>query len=63
VLFRSHEYEVLQSWDFSIPIDIILIELLGSNSEKDNLCREILRNNNYKYISKIGLNEVYSLDK
>ncbi len=39
---EGHEYEVLKSWDFSIPIDIILIETLGVQPEKDNLCREIL---------------------
>lgn len=57
---EGHEYEVLQSWDFSIPIDIILIETLGVQPEKDELCREILIKNNYKFITKYQHNEIFS---
>jgi FkbM family methyltransferase len=59
---EGHEYEVLQSWDFSIPIDIILIETLGVQPEKDELCREILIKNNYKFITKYAHNEIFALD-
>ena len=38
----GHEYEVLQSWDFSIPIDVILIEMLGVEPNKEDLCRKLL---------------------
>jgi FkbM family methyltransferase len=31
---EGHELEVLKSWDFSIPIDLILIETLGVDVEK-----------------------------
>jgi FkbM family methyltransferase len=57
---EGHEYEVLQSWDFSVPIDIILIETLGVQPEKDELCREILIKNNYKFITKYQHNEIYA---
>ena len=57
---EGHEYEVLNSWDFSIPIDIILIETLGVQPEKDELCREILIKNNYKFITKYKHNEIYA---
>ena len=57
---EGHEYEVLKSWDFSIPIDIILIETLGVQPEKDELCREILIKNNYKFITKYKHNEIYA---
>jgi FkbM family methyltransferase len=57
---EGHEYEVLQSWDFSIPIDIILIETLGANNEKDELCRNLLIKNNYKFVCKCSHNEIYA---
>ena len=58
---EGHEYEVLKSWDFSIQIDIILIETLGVQPEKDELCREILIQNNYKFITKYKHNEIFAL--
>ena len=58
----SNEFEVLQSWDFSIPIDVILIETLGVQSEKDKLCREILIKNNYKFLTKCAHNEIFVLN-
>jgi hypothetical protein len=57
---EGHEYEVLQSWDFSVPIDVILIETLGK--EKDELCREILIKNNYKFVTKCAHNEIFVLN-
>lgn len=59
---EGHEYEVLTSWDFSIPIDIVLIETLGVQPEKDELCREILIKNNYKFICKYKHNEIFALN-
>lgn len=58
---EGHEFEVLKSWDFSIPIDIILIETLGVQPEKDELCRQILFKNNYKFIQKYKHNEIFAL--
>jgi len=58
---EGHEYEVLTSWDFSIPIDVILIETLDVQPEKNELCRQILINNNYKFITKYRHNEIFSL--
>ena len=59
---EGHEYEVLKSWDFSIPIDIILIETLGVQPEKDELCREILIKNNYKFITNYRHNEIFAIE-
>ncbi len=59
---EGHEYEVLQSWDFSIPIDVILIETLGVQPEKDELCRELLLKNNYNFVTKYKHNEIYTLN-
>ena len=58
---EGHEYEVLRSWDFSVPIHIILIETLGVQPEKDESCRRILKKNNYKFLTKWKHNEVYQL--
>ena len=58
---EGHEYEVLKSWDFSIPIDVILIETLGVQPERDQLCREILLSNNYKFMQPFKHNEIYVL--
>jgi FkbM family methyltransferase len=60
---EGHEFEVLQSWDFSIPIDVILIETLGVQPEKDELCRELLIKNNYKFLTKCAHNEIFVLNK
>lgn len=61
---EGHEYEVLLSWDFSIPIDVILIETLGgSQIEKEELCRKLLIKNGYKFDQKFKHNEVFILEK
>jgi FkbM family methyltransferase len=59
---EGHEYEVLRSWDFSIPIDLILIETLGVQPEKDELCRQILIKNGYTFIQKFKHNEIFVRD-
>lgn len=57
---EGHEYEVLCSWDFSVPIDVILIEMLDGNDNNNEKCREVLRNNGYTFHSSISRNEVYT---
>jgi FkbM family methyltransferase len=59
---EGHEYEVLQSYDFEIPINVILIEMLGVQPEKDTLCRELLISNGYIFSKKIAHNEVFILE-
>jgi FkbM family methyltransferase len=59
---EGHEFEVLKSWDFSVPIDVILIEMLGTNTGKDELCRDILIQNGYRFLTKCAHNEVFVLD-
>jgi len=56
---EGHEYEVLQSWDFSVPIDVILIEMLGVEADKEELCRKLLIEKGYKFDNKIAHNEVF----
>jgi len=59
---EGHEYEVLQSWDFSIPIDIIFIETLGVQPDKDEKCREMLIKNNYRFITKYKRDEIFAIN-
>jgi FkbM family methyltransferase len=59
---EGHEYEVLQYWDFSIPIDIILIETLGVQPDKDEKCREMLIKNNYRFITKYKRDEIFAIN-
>jgi hypothetical protein len=56
---EGHELEVLQSWDFSIPIDVILIEMLGQDIEREEACRKILTDNGYKMDCAFKHNEVF----
>jgi FkbM family methyltransferase len=61
---EGHEYEVLMSWDFSVPIDVILIETLGgSQIEKEKMCRDILIKNGYIFDTKYKHNEIFILKK
>lgn len=59
---EGHEYEVLLSWDFSLPIYVILIEILGVQPEKDELCRQLLLSKNYVFHSTYNHNEIYVLN-
>jgi len=60
---EGHELEVLTSWDFSIPIDVVLIETLGVQPENEELCRQILIKNNYKFITKYKDNEIFAINE
>jgi FkbM family methyltransferase len=53
------ELEVLKTFDWNIPVYIILIEMDNNEEEKDNKCRNILNNKNFKFDMKLGLNEVW----
>lgn len=53
------EEVVLETFDFSIPVYVIVIELDGSNSEKDENCRNMLRNNGFALNRKIQINEFW----
>lgn len=58
---EGHELEVLQSWDFSVPIDLILIENLETDNFKSKKCYDILINNGYLFVQKFKHNEIYVL--
>lgn len=53
------ELEVLKTFDWNIPVYIVLIEVAKHDIEKDEACREILRQNGFNLDSEIGCNEVW----
>ena len=57
--------EAVKSYDFSIPIHLILIETLHRDEEerkKEEKCKKLLLDNNYKFITKCYHNEIYILN-
>ena len=56
---EGHEYEVLMSFSFDIEIDVILIETLGVEPIKDELCRQLLLKNGYIFSEKCKHNEIF----
>lgn len=58
---EGHELEVLLSWDFSVPIHVIMIEMLGKNKEREDQCRYLLLSRGYKFHSVFKHNELFVL--
>lgn len=52
------EYGVLKTFDWSIPVRVIVIEFLQTNA-KTAECKEILKNNGFDFDMTIGCNEVW----
>lgn len=52
----------LYLWDFSIPIDVILIEILGDDPQKEQLCRDLLLSKGYNFKMKCYHNEIFIKD-
>jgi len=52
------EYEVLNTFDWSIPVYIILIEI-SHNEVKNEMCRNLMSKNGFVFDMKIGVNEVW----
>ena len=53
------ELEVLETMNWSIPVYVMCIELDGSNKEKDEACRLILRNNGFSFEQRMCINEFW----
>ncbi len=53
------EQVVLETFDFSIPVYVIAIELDNHNPEKDEKCRDILRANGFTFDRRITSNEFW----
>jgi FkbM family methyltransferase len=57
---EGHELNVLRSYDFSVPIRIILIENL-ENTERDEECRKLLEDTGYVWKERFQHNDIYEL--
>lgn len=53
------EYDILKTFDWNIPVYIILIEMDNHNSIKDENCRNLLKDKGFIYDMRIGLDEVW----
>jgi len=53
------ELVVLETYDFSIPTYLIVIELDGNNIVKDDKCRDILSRNGFILKKRISINEFW----
>jgi FkbM family methyltransferase len=57
---EGSEYEVLQTMDWSIPVDLLCIEMLGgSHAELNGKCRLLLRERGYRMIETFAHNEIW----
>ena len=56
---EGDEYEVLLSFNFDIEVDVILIEMLGVDHDRDNLCRDLLVSKGYIFCEKYKHNEIF----
>jgi FkbM family methyltransferase len=52
------EYEVLKTFDWSIPVYIILIEM-AHDKIKNEMCRELMKSIGFTFDMEIGCNEVW----
>jgi len=53
------ELEVLKTFNWDIPVYIVLIEMAKFNLEKDEKCRDFLRSKGFVYDMDLGCNEVW----
>lgn len=56
---EGHELNVLKSYDFSVAIDIILIETMAEKVKENYECAEILIRKGYRKVGNVGCNDVY----
>jgi len=47
------------SFNFDVEVDVILIEMLGVDPDKDNLCRDLLVKKGYIFCEKYEHNEIF----
>ena len=53
------ELMVMETMNWNIPVYLVLIELDNHNPDKDEKCREILRQNGFKFYNKMCINEFW----
>ena len=53
------ELDVLNSYNWSVPTFLVLIEMAEYDFEKNDMCRKVLSDNNFEFKSIIGCNEIW----
>ena len=53
------ELIVLETFDFTIPVYVIVIELDGHDKEKDQKCRDVLLKNGFIFDIRVNINEFW----
>ncbi len=53
------ELEVLKTFDWDIPVYIVLIEISKYDEKKDQECRDFLKSKGFEFDSNVGCNEVW----
>lgn len=53
------ELEVLKTFDWGIPVYIVLIEISKYDEKKDQECRDFLKSKGFEFDSNVGCNEVW----
>ena len=56
---EGHEYEVLQSMDWSIPVHVLLLETLSDYKVLNEKCREFLRTKGFVFDGLCAHNELW----
>lgn len=56
------EYEVLKTFNWEIPVYVILIEM-SHDKERNKLCREFMKSKGFVFNTIIGINEVWINNK
>jgi FkbM family methyltransferase len=54
------ELEVLNTYDWSIPVHVIVIELSGDNEIKDKACRELLITHGFQLYKRLKISEIWN---
>lgn len=56
---EGHELHVLRSFDFSVPVGLILMEANGEKAAEMKECDDILKNNGYELVEEFNGSRIY----
>ena len=56
---EGHELNVLKSFDFSIPVNVLLIECLDDNDAKELEISDLLKRNGFIFLEKTAHNNIW----
>ena len=56
---QGGELDLFLTMDWSIPIGVICVELEGHHPAKDEMCRQLMRNNGFIFSGKLLISEIW----